>query len=212
VIKLLSLLNELNIKPKTPIGSGMYHTAFPFEKFKDKIIKTGKGDVDISSGGVKKINQKPLNKKMLDIFQRFPKFFAHVYKITDKYAVIQKLDTEAFKSDSFKLARGLIRLVMSEPRFAKNNTLLYPYAINPSLEPEDIDISYFIYFLTFSRNYRLGKKLRKYLPRDIFDKFYDFFKALDQSGVKNYLPRNRADVHENNLGYDKEGNLKFLDI
>ena len=40
------LLSELNIRLKTLLGQGYFHSVFPFEKFQDKIIKTRWGDLE----------------------------------------------------------------------------------------------------------------------------------------------------------------------
>lgn len=211
MMNLTSILKELKIRAKEPIGSGAFHTAFPFEKFKDKIIKTVKGDVDIATGKITYLNKKPFNKKTLELFTQYPDLFANVDKITNNYAVIQRLNTKDYKSDASKIAQGIHRFLLSEPRTAR---FYMPYTIDPKVsEPDDMDVSYFFWFLTSMKpSNTLNRKLQKYVPKDLFEKFYNFFEKVEDSGVANKLPTNHVDAHDDNLGYDESGNIKFLDV
>ncbi len=199
-------MKEVNIQPKQQLGKGAYHTVFPYHKFQDKIIKTRMGDLQFIKDNPQLINKNSLNLKTMQLFQDNPEYFAKVYKLRPNYAVIEKLNTDCYKNNALKLMQGIFRFILTDPRLAKK---LLPYTINPDIsEPEDIDTAQFFHFLTFSPNRQLRKELIKYCNPELFNKFYNFFVGLE----KLELPLKRLDMHDGNIGCDKEGNLKLLDV
>ena len=82
MIKLLDILKEVNIQPKSELGSGLSFVAYPSKIDPSKVIKTT-------------IYDEP--EKLQDhayMFMKYPKYFPKVYKyMPNKYLVIEKLNT-----------------------------------------------------------------------------------------------------------------------
>ena len=81
MIKLINILKEIIFK--TPIGQGSEHIIYPYSKDPNKIIKTFDPDETES-----------INKDQITTFQKHPDIFPIIYKVTDKYAVLEKLSEE----------------------------------------------------------------------------------------------------------------------
>lgn len=206
-MNLTEILDELNIQPKIPIGSGMYHTAFPFTKFKDKIIKTKNGNLilapDEKSFKITNKNDK-LDPKEMDMFKLHPDIFAHVYKVTDRYAVIEKLETKTIKQELYKLSEDFLRWMLQNPDFAENLGWMKPVEY---MEPDDFNV---MVELNLERNNKeflrdLGKSVTN---KGFYLKLLEFIKKCYASD----LGKKNLDLHSDNIGYDKQGNIKLLDF
>lgn len=202
-------MNELNIKQKDLLGQGVYHSVFPYQKFADKIIKTRKGEVDFGRDGKPFYKSKDgMNMKEMEIFQSHPDIFAKVYKLTDKYAVIERLNTDQIVSDMFKLQQGIFNFWKEHPHFSGILTRA-PYPIDSyNSDPIDIDAANYLYLAVVDGYDKLLKKLEKYCPKDLYLKYLSFL----QNVVAAKLPKRRVDLHDKNIGYDKNGNFKLLDF
>lgn len=204
-------INELNIKKKEPLGSGVEHTAFPFEKFKDLVIKTKTGMLQVSKdvdGFIFTSKDMVLNPGETKIFQDHPEICAKVYKATDRYVVLEKLDVKGLQKDLEGIADAMVRLFNEEPELAKNFSLKDPL----HMTAQDFDAS-----VDLDRNQNdqdFIKGVIKYSTnRNFTIKFLKFLQAVRASGINKMLPNNRrVDIHERNIGYDKQRNIKLLDI
>lgn len=196
-------MNELNIQQKEPLGSGVDHTAFPFEKFKDKIIKTPNGNLIVKNNKFIKANNDKLNQEEMDIFKNNPKYFAKVFKLTDRYAIIEKLNTKDIRDDLDELGEGMIKFFVRNPEISKFFTPKDPSL----LEPSDFNVS------TDIMHNRTDKEFLKGVMKNTKNK--EFFRKLLKFiyGVYSLnLSKKNLDIHDGNLGYDKNGNIKLLDF
>jgi hypothetical protein len=203
-------MNELATQIKKPIGQGIEHTVFPFNKFKDKIIKTRSGNAELTNQGdptgyprLKITDPKSkLNYKEIKIFQMHPEIFAKVYKVTDRYAIIEKLDTASIEEDLEMLCWGMIKFFNKNPKYAKHFTLKDPKLLDPS----DFNI------LALIHNNRKDPKLLKGIisntnNKEFAIKLMSFIQKLYNTNLGK-----SPDLHDQNVGYDKEGNIKLLDF
>ena len=94
MIKLIDILKEITLKE--PIGQGSEHIIYPYSKDPNKVIKTFDSDETES-----------INKNQITTFQNHPDIFPIVYKVTDKYAVLEKLNTKKAIDELEKLAQFL---------------------------------------------------------------------------------------------------------
>lgn len=203
-------MNELNIQPKTPIGKGSYHVAFNFEHFKDKVIKTKRGNFKI--GPDNKLSPVKNQGENLDIdeietFIDNPDIFAKVYKYTDRYAIIEKLDTENFKRDlNNKIADAIVKAFINNPKLSSEFTLKKPR----DLTAQDFDASVTL-TIGFNNHPELIPLVLKFSSdRQFTSKFIKFLRIIERrADEQNWTS---IDIHENNIGYDKEGNFKLLDF
>ena len=90
MIKLLSILKEITFKE--PIGQGSEHIIYPYSKDPNKVIKTFDPD-----------EKESINKDQITTFQKHPDIFPIVYKVTDKYAILEKLNTKKVIDELEKL-------------------------------------------------------------------------------------------------------------
>ncbi len=194
-------LHELDIRKKPILGSGAFHNVYDYALSKGKVIKTKQhGDLDLNE---------------IKLFEQNPQFCAKVYKYTDKYAILEKLNTTDFREDNDKISQGIWRFIYTNPNISDEEL---PYFINIQLtDATDIDASKFIWT---ALGHKLGKpsetkeatlkKIAKYCPQPLYNDWITWFKTLD----KDFKGRSSSylDVHEYNLGYNKEGELRLLDI
>lgn len=202
------MIRELDIKQKRPLGAGAFHDVFPYKAFDNKVIKTRKGTVKFTMNGKAELSDRePMNLNDMKIFSEHPQFFAHVFKFNERYAVIEKLDVEAFKKDELIVAQGIFKFCIEKPMMI--STVL-PYTFNPKMQDvTDIDVMKILYFLVGKdradvRVQILGKYC--YNSKKI-DEWYKFMVDLDHTFGKRAI-----DVHDANFGYNKEKKLKLLDI
>lgn len=199
-------MNELEVKPKSKLGSGMYHSAFPFHKFQDKIIKTRSGPI-ITFKGDKKIMAKGPNLDMseFEIFQQYPQFFAKVYKLTERYVVIEKLDTDSFLEDCEVVNKKIFNLCVSNPKLA--NSIL-PVTIDPIIsDSSDLSTTDIIYTFVFINDGKSkAQQLSKYCQGTIYDDIVKFLFDLHETLKK------PVDIHNGNFGYNKQKEIRLLDI
>lgn len=198
-------MNELEIKPKAQLGRGVFHQAFPFHKFDDKVIKTRMGDLKLFQGQPELINKHKMDLEEMKIFQQYPQFFAKVYKLTERYAVIEKLDTKEYKLEARKIADGIFKLACM-PKVA---AVILPYHIDPDLsDPDDIQVSSIIYTLLIRPDvdYR-AKTLEAYCSGTRFKELYEFISDVNKTFKDKVI-----DFHDGNLGINKQGKFRLLDI
>ena len=97
MIKLIDILKEITLKE--PIGQGSEHVIYPYSKDPNKIIKTFDPD-----------ERESINKDQITTFQNHPDIFPIVYKVTDKYAVLEKLNTKKAIDELEKLEAEFFNL------------------------------------------------------------------------------------------------------
>lgn len=198
-----SKIHELNIQPKKPLGQGTEHTAFPYEKFQDKVIKTRNGNVEVKGNKFVKTNNSNLNQEEIQTFKDNPDLFAHVYKSTDRYAILEKLNTHDIRKDLDELTEGMIKFFIRNPNISAFFTPKDP----TTLETDDFNVSADIMINRNDKEFLKGV-LKNTKNKDFFRKLLTFIKTV----YSRNLPKKSIDIHDGNLGYDKQGNIKLLDI
>ncbi len=200
------LLLELDIKNKTSIGHGAFNYVFPYEKFQDKIIKTSHGNLEFIKNNKHFLNKEPFNIKDVELMAKYPQFCAKVFRIRPNYAIVEKLDTRKFLDDVLGTTKCLFNLLIQEPRLAD---AFKPYINVEVSDPSDISLSVVI---DLSHNYPLfHEKMSKNCGSVLFNKLYKLIVDVHKSplaGDKDY----HLDIHDGNFGYNKNGDIKFLDI
>ena len=196
-------MKEISIRRKEPIGSGTVHKVYDFEKFGDKIIKTKYGDIEFTNGRLERINTNKIDQREIETFINNPDLFAKVYKVTERYAVIEKLDTKTFLNDvQEKVAPAVVRTFIQKPELAAEWTSKKP----EELTSQDFDGAGML------NAFRNHKEFIKGVLKNTPDRslVIELLKLINKS--YNNIHKHVIDIHENNIGYDKEGNMKLLDF
>ena len=197
MIKLIDILKEITFK--TPIGQGSEHIIYPYSKDPNKIIKTFDPDETES-----------INKDQITTFQKHPDIFPIIYKVTDKYAVLEKLNTEKAIDELEKLQTEFFNLKWRDEKKRKYSILLDELMEDDNLEDYDfIGLLYHLFQNTSSSS--LKKELTTLLSLtsnpDILKKYIDFL-----TKVTSKINQTELDIHSEQFGYDSKENIKLLDI
>ncbi len=186
---------EEEIRQKSELGMGRDHIVYSFEKDPSKIIKVAYiGDWGKPVGrGVLKASH---IEKMLD----YPDIFPRVYKHNDRYAIIEKLNTDEIENDD-----EILYDVVS-----KYDLSLFKDSTTVSSAIEEM-------FWRGTKNPNLLHKLRELVITDkdlepsektVTINYIDFFLK-----IKEQIPNaSDLDVHSENIGYNSKGVLKLLDF
>ena len=196
-------MEEINIRRKEPMGSGTVHNVYDFERFKDKVIKTKYGDLKFINGEMKRVNTNKLDQREMEVFADNPDLFAKVYKVTERYAVLERLDTKNILNDiQTKVAPAIVKTFIQNPELAAEWTSKKP----EELTSQDFDGAGML------NAFRNHKEFVRGVLRNTPDKEFviDLLKLINKA--YNTIHKHVIDIHENNLGYDKEGNIKLLDF
>lgn len=200
-------MDEIQVRRKEKLGAGSQHNVYNFEKFQDKIIKTRFGNLIVNpQGNWERISTDKLDLDEMKVFQENPDLFAKVFKVTERYAVIEKLDTDSILKDiNDKVAEAIVKTFIMDPELAKISTNKKP----AELTSQDFD------GIGMLNAYRNSKAFIKGVLKYTSDQ--DFVIQLLQLINKAYntitSPGKRTvDIHEKNVGYDKQGKVKLLDF
>jgi len=174
MIKLIDILKELNIQTKPELGSGISFTAYPSKIDPSKVIKTTNYDEP------EKIQDHAY------MFMKYPKYFPKVHKVTDKYLVIEKLNTKPIIEYYNKL----------EP-FSP-----YPDVFRniPSYDPKKFDPENYLDVAIKQHPELLEMTLK-------LKKLYE-----DVDSILEKERYDELDFHSENIGVDDKGNIKMLDF
>jgi hypothetical protein len=184
MIRLSNLLNELNIRPKAPIGSGAEQTVYPFNIKPGFVIKRFTADEELYD--------KDEWEQVIETSKKHPSIFAAVDKVDiDKgYFIQEKLDEQTLTKECHELSNYLI----------KNN-------IDSNYTKYSADLISF-YYLYPNRLSILENTPRK---STLKPKLEDFFNRLTRAGygpTKKYI----GDIRIENVGYDIHKQIKILDF
>jgi len=216
MIKLLDILKEINIKQKIAIGSGDQQSVYPYLKDPNYVIKKFDSQQD----------QPVLNryeiKYYLKMLELYPKYIANII-IPDgniKYYFQEKVDVKKAQEDIWDVVIKIIKKVALdlEKKYKTPNEvyndLVAVDIFNNASSWEDIknikDIDDF-----FEINYGEGIPMDDLFNNYIYNNYskdiplvqklkpvWDIGKKITQFGS----------FHEDNLGYDKDGNFKIIDL
>jgi len=216
MIKLINILNELNIQRKTSLGSGEQQSVYSYLKDPNYVVKIFND----------KSNQSIFNryeiKYYLKMLELYPKYIANII-IPDenkKYYFQEKIDVKKAQNDIWdtvvevikKVALDLEKKYQTPLEAAKDLNLSDVFYNAESWEdikninniddifditngdgiPMDYLFNNYIYN-NYSKNIPLAQKLKP---------VWDVGRSITQFGS----------FHEDNLGYDKDNNFKIIDI
>jgi hypothetical protein len=199
MIKLIDILKEISVSGKEPIGQGSQHVVYPYSKDPNKVIKT----FDPSEG-------ESINIEQIDTFQQYPNIFPIVYKVTDKYAVLEKLNTEKAINELEKLQTEFFNLKWRSEKKRKYSILLDDLMENDNLEGLDfIGLLYHLFLNTPSSSLKKELNTLYSLTQNpnLLKKWIDFLLQIVSIFGKKDL-----DIHAEQFGYTSEGQIKLLDI
>lgn len=193
---ILEELKEVTTTKKTKVGQGLEHSIYPSKKFPDRLLKVGEKDNVEEWVEVFKSDQNIFPK----IF-RVGKISNYKYNESDVYFVeIEKLDTKKAETEWDYLHDkmeeiGLVHYEMG--LYGRDFTDIY---LNHG---EDKDII---------KN--ILEELKKYDSKSyqIFVKWFTLVKKCEETKNKISGKDSFVDAHKYNFGYDKNGNLKCLDL
>jgi len=198
MIKLIDILKEISVSGKEPIGQGSQHIIYPHSKDPNKVIKT----FDPSEG-------ESINIEQIDTFQKYPNIFPKVYKVTDKYAVLEKLDVNQAITELEKLEIEFFNLKWRSNKKRKYSILLDDVMEDDNLE--DNDFIYKLHYLIKNNPSSLKSELNTLYSLtqnpELLKKWVDFLLQIVSIFGKKDL-----DIHAEQFGYTPEGQIKLLDI
>jgi len=190
-------ITEIRVKRKPIYGKGAYNIVYDLVNHPDKVVKIPKISEEWKS-----------TKEQLSIFSKYPFLFPKVYIVTDKYAILEKLDDKKALEESKSL---LNKIKLLENKF-KDNTVISHISYANDLSSGIQALKFAIRFkeITLSRYKEDKEKLMSYLSSndvEIFinrEKFIDT--TMDIEGIGN------SDIHDGQFAYDKNNNLKLIDF
>ena len=200
-------VDEIATKEKELVGKGAFHNVYPSKKNPNIVYKIGfdedvDGWVDVFKSrpdifpkvyGMGHINIK-LKKQVTNMSWRTGEFKPITYNPGDivkvKYVEVEKLDTKKATEYWYSLDNVVQQMSPSYTSLQKYFTSL---GLDDDLEQEFLSV---------------GEKIKESSNDFIYNIFVSFYNLI--SSVYEIKPR--ADVHVGNYGYDKDGNLKCLDI
>jgi hypothetical protein len=217
MIKLIDILNELNIQPKLKLGTGSTYTTYPSSLQPDKVIKIlndeDEGSLD----------------EHYDLFIKYPKYFPIVYKKTDKYMVLEKLNTQVirdYNNKIIKLAKEKLTLKNPElpegiraeyiktPHFQKGETLAkmpIEYYLE-FLDPEKTQYTDLGNMDDINWLVKQDPELAR-ITKELHELEETVYQILQKEGIEGNGEGGRPDTAgHNNIGMDAQGNFKFLDF
>lgn len=178
-------LNEMKPTPKPEFGSGAWHKVYLSRQHPDRLYKIGREDsVD----------------EWLKTFQQNPKYFPKVYRVfpyskNPKYKVVE-----------------IERLTLGKARRELNEIDSFLLDISDSVDcgGEFITNLNFFQGLCFQKVVNAAQATNN---PEIIPMLYKWGKFI--SAVSNIVEKDLGrdvDLHIGNVGYDKDGNLKMIDI
>jgi hypothetical protein len=181
---------EEEIRHKTKLGGGKDHNVYDFEKDPTKVIKISRYAQEYGD---------TLDPKHIQTFLKYPILFPKVYKYNDRYAVIEKLDTNQTKNDEEELFNIFSKYGFNDLQYmTKNSTTsdVYWQSMNRAGLFNKI-------YKTVSSDETLNPEEKSLVMR-----YLDFFLLIKTT----FRGNKSLDMHSFNIGYDFEGNLKLLDF
>lgn len=182
------ILNEWNIQHKDEIskGIGTRKKVFPLKSNPDYVVKQ---IITLDD------HQKHLLKKEIDFCIAHPNICAKILKfdIEKGYVIQERLDTGKFLKELYAAAR----ILKKDLKLQKIKYLVQGEEANDKL-------SSFIAYLSHEVDWRL-KPFEEIFEKNSFG--FKIFMFCDE-----ILYLQITDSHENNVGLDKFGNIKLLDI
>jgi hypothetical protein len=195
MIKLIKLLKELNIQPKTPIGQGGEQIVYP-SKIKSGFVIKKLYDEWESEDWAERIQ----------ISKQYPEVFAKVDKVDfDKgYIVQEKLDEKSLTKDLNELNDYLIK---NDILFRNEQGEEEYYEEEEFGDLEDV----LEILVAFPNRINMLLDNTPY-EKTLKPKLKDFLERLNNAGFNKETGNIIRDVRIDNVGYDTAGKIKILDF
>lgn len=193
---------------RTPIGKGKDHIVYDYHGDPSKVIKVAWDNPDATnrqiaydtSGNIVSKDRTKLDPKHIATFTKYPDLFPEVFKFTDKYAVIEKLDTERVQKEEKQLLDQLKPYINTAQIFDSVALQIYIWLTDKrSISREELP-KLLIKMEEAGENLVLFKKYINFINKVV--------KTIDVSNTKSKF----IDVRAANIGYDKKNKLKLLDF
>lgn len=197
MIKLIDLLNEINIRQKTQLGSGdnVEGEIYPSELSPDKVIK-------------KYTQTNPETKyAQYELMKKYPKFFVEVFKVTPQYVVLEKVKTPI---PGLKELQSYINNELGI-KFVRGGKILQNVYANDLVMGlfDELSSGNLIFFNSILKQVKEAGKTDYY---NLLTKLYTFFKNFKKEVPEGFMDNQYLDIHSDNIGIDKQGKLKLFDI
>jgi len=217
-MKLLDLLNELNIQQKTSLGSGDQQSAYPYLKDPNYVIKifNSSGNKDES------ILDKYEITHYLKMLKLYPKYIANIIipNKNKKYYFQEKVDVKKAQEDIWDVVIKVIKKAALDlekkyktPEEAHDDLdcgEIFYYA--DSWESiNDINNIDDIYDITNGEGIPMNDLFNTYIYNN-YSKNIPLVQKLKPVWDIGNTETQFGSFHEDNLGYDKEGNFKIIDL
>jgi len=207
MIKLVDLL-ELDIKQKSLVGTGNEADVYDFKNQPDKVIKYQKGD---TFG----LNDRSWEDNV-SIMKNNPDIFVKVYKDDPKkhYLILEKVDTKKIIKEVEEMTKIFINETNKDKKlfFAEDagwyNSPTFEGIYNASGIIDPINIARVGIENNNLSDIKLIINILKPYP-NLLDAFKKWVKFINLVNSKIGL---NMDFHFENVGYDKQGNLKLFDF
>jgi len=174
-------------KYKDFINKGSYNKVLYLDD--DWVIKTPLSKKEIKPDTDMKMTTEDILKNFkdhIDTLSKYPKFFPKVKKL-DKYrAAIEKLDTDLAKEE----LQHFVDYINAYISVGNNSETILDFLIRASKDSRMV-----------------LNRLEDEIDDNIVVKWYNFVLS-----IRNELPLDNIDIHDDNVGIDKEGNIKLLDF
>lgn len=224
MIKLEDILNELNIRPKTSLGSGYEQDVYPYIKDPNYVIKKWYNK-DSTEGSID---------RFISMYEKYPEYLAKSFKLKDNhdYYFQEKVDNDRFKQDVIDEFNIFIKKLYNHYKNYPSDELeeisneyddwgdwglsyIFDKMANNNVNPDDLEFDGNVDdFGQGVYNSPMHVLIPKYQGIDLTKfatnkKLYSQLKKIVPLGDNITITGN---FHEGNLGYDKEDNLKIIDI
>jgi len=184
---------------KSPIGRGKDHYVYDFKGDPSKVIKVAWGSDGNKYDPSAELKQIDLDPSHVEVFKNNPNLFPKVHKITNRYAIIDKLNTEPIRYDQKEIYN-----ILSQLNHPDLDHMTESNAINR------------LYWVSANRKGFHTKLIRKLVETGLFFQstklqlYIDFIKRIIESPLGR--ESKNLDVSDTNIGYDYNGTLKLLDF
>jgi len=224
MIKLTDLLKELNIQKKTSLGSGYEQEVYPYLKDPNYVVKKWYNK-DNTEGSIERI---------VLMYKKYPKYIAKSFKLKDNhdYYFQEKVNNNKFKQDVIDEFNIFIKKLHNHYKDYPTDELeeisseyddwgdwglSYIFGKMAEGNVKDEDLIFTGTLDDFGED-SYSSPMNMFIPnyKDInISKFITNKKLYSQ--LKKIVPLGNdititGKFHEGNLGYDKDGNLKIIDI
>lgn len=219
MIKLVDILTELDIQNKKSLGSGGQQTVYPYLKNPNYVIKKfdqyGNQDPSV-------LNRYEI-KHYLKMLEKYPEYVANIIipKENSKYYFQEKVDVKKAQNDIWDLVIKIIKKIALDlenkyktPYEAYENSNIGAEVFLNAKSWKDIKNINNIYDL-FDINYDEGIPMNYLFDPYIYENYsknIPLVKKLKPVWDIGTYQTQYGSFHEDNLGYDKDGNFKIIDL